>query len=270
VREGLVSEMDKDCRDKIAKLARYPSTWTTAQQPADEQRRTGLDDYIGRMSAGQNAIYYATGSSLEAARGSPHLEGFAKKGYEVLFLTEPVDEWVSQHFREYQGKALSSVAKGVDGLVSDDEKKKLEEKAKEFSGFLGDCQKALGDEIAAVTLSSRLTDSPCCLVSGEHGVSAQMEELMRRMGQDVPKQKRTFELNPSHPLVLRLQAMHVANAADENIGKYLQILRDQALLAEGARIADAGAFAKRVQELLLSAVDVPTKSKSKEKEKRAT
>jgi molecular chaperone HtpG len=195
LREGLVTDYDKETREKLAKLVRARSSWTVAQEPADDDRRTSLDEYIGRMTAEQKAIYAVTAPNLASARSSPHLEGYVKKGYEVLFLTDPVDEWVVQHLHEYQGKTITSVAKGEADLASEEDKKALEEKAKEFTGFLELCKQALGDDVSDVKLSKRMTDSPCCLVAGDNGVSAQMEELMRKMGQEVPKQGRTLEWN---------------------------------------------------------------------------
>jgi molecular chaperone HtpG len=253
IREGLVS--DHENRDRLLRLSRHRSTWTVAPAGADEPARpekTSLEDYVRRMPAGQQAIYYVTAPTLEAARSSPHLEGFARKGYEVLYCTDAVDEWVSSHVHEFDKRKLVSVAKGADDLASAEEKQAIEAKAKGFGDFLGFCKQSLGEEVDEVRLSHRLTDSPCCLVGEEHGISTQMEELMRRMGQEVPKQKRALELNPDHPLIQRLQALH-AQGDQSRLGGYLAVLRDQALLAEGSKIMDPAAFARRVQELLASA-----------------
>lgn len=250
IREGLVNDWEH--KDRIARLVRWPSTWTVAPAREGEEVRpakTALEDYVKRMPAGQEAIWYVNAASVEAASSSPHLEGFARKGWEVLFLTAPVDEWVVQHFHEFDGKKLHSVAKGADALSDAEAKKKLEEQSKTYQGFLGFCKQALGDEVAEVRLSSRLTGSPCCLVGEEHSPSPQMEELMRRMGQAVPVSKRTLELNPEHPLVQRLQALQ-ANAPVEHLQTHIRTLRDQAVLAEGGKLADPAGFAKRVQELL--------------------
>jgi molecular chaperone HtpG len=254
LREGLIG--DRENQERIARLARWRSTWTTGTPAEGEQRgeRTGLEDYIRRMPAGQEAIWYVIAGSLEAAKSSPHLEGFRKKGWEVLFLTEPVDEWVTTHFSEFDKRKLVNVAKGGAELASADEKKELEEKTKAYGGFLGFCKEALGDGVKEVRLSSRLTDSPCCLVADDGAVSGQMEELMRRMGQAVPAQSRILELNPGHPLVERLQALHGGGADAAKLGGWVAVLRDQALLAEGAKLADAAGFAKRVQELLAAAL----------------
>jgi len=252
LREGLVSEHDPETREKVARLTRFRSTWSLAQEPADEARRTGFDAYVARMQPEQKTIYFAVAQNLETAKASPHLEGYRRKGIEVLFFTEPVDEWIVQHYTRFAEKPLVSVAKGADDLASEDEKKELADKTKSFEGFIGACKEALGDGVSDVRLSSRLTDSPCCLVGDANAISPQMEELMRRSGQDVPKQRRTLELNPGHPLVQRLQGLHGAGDGAK-LKELVSVLRDQALIAEGGRLEDAAGFARRVQGLLLAA-----------------
>jgi molecular chaperone HtpG len=249
LREGVVS--DRENQERIARLIRWRSTHTLAQGP---EAKTGLEDYVRRMPEGQKAIYVLGAPSLEAARSSPHLEGFAKKGYEVLFLVDQVDEWVVSHFHEFDKRPLHNVAKGAADLASDEDRKALEEKQKQLGGFLGFAKESLGDEVAEVRLTDRLTDSPCCLVGEEHSISPQMEELMRRLGQDVPRQKRILELNPAHPLVERLQAAHASGGDAERLKRQVRLLRDQAVLAEGGRPADPAAFAKAVQELMLATI----------------
>ncbi len=243
MREGLVN--DQENKDKLQRLVRYASTKT------DGDTKTGLEDYVRRMAEGQQAIYFVTGANVAAAKSSPHLEGFTKRGFEVLFLVDPVDEWVSQHLTEFDGRKLVSVAKGAEDLGSAEEKKQLDEQAKELGGFIAFVKESLGTEVKEVRLTNRLTDSPCCLVGEEHGMTPQMEELMRKMGQDVPSSARILELNPGHPLVAKLQALQGSDAP--KAAAHVKVLRDQAILAEGGRIADPAAFAKRVQELLLSA-----------------
>ena len=243
MREGMVN--DQENKDKLQRLVRYASTKT------EGEAKTGLEDYVKRMAEGQQAIYFVTGANLAAAKSSPHLEGFTKRGFEVLYLVDPVDEWVSQQLTEFDGKKLVSVAKGAEDLGSEEEKKQLEEQTKELGGFITFVKESLGTEVKEVRLTNRLTDSPCCLVGEEHGMTPQMEELMRKMGQDVPTSARILELNPSHPLVAKLQALQASDAPKATT--HVKVLRDQAILAEGGRIADPAAFAKRVQELLLSA-----------------
>jgi molecular chaperone HtpG len=257
LREGLV--IDQENKDRLARLARYRSTWTLAKPAEGETRNevTGLEDYVRRMSAGQEKIYFSHADSLDAAKSSPHLEAFARKGWEVLFFAEPVDEWVVSHLTEFDKRPLVNVANGGADLASEDDKKALAEKTKTYEGFLGFCKTALGDGIGEVRLTTRLTDSPCCLVEEDSGMPAQMEEMMRRMGQAVPPRKRALELNASHPLVERLQAIHSADAGNARLGSHIAVLRDQALLAEGAKLDDAAGFAKRVQELLAGALAAP-------------
>jgi molecular chaperone HtpG len=243
LREGLVNDFEN--KDKIQRLARYASTKT------EGETKVGLESYVARMAEGQPAIYYVTAANVAAAKSSPHLEGFAKRGYEVLFMVDPVDEWVAGHVTEFDGKKLVSVAKGSEDLGTDAEKKDLEEKTKELGGFITFVKDALGDEVGEVRLSHRLTDSPCCLVGEEHSTSPQMEELMRKMGQPIPASKRILELNPGHPLVNKLQTLQGTDADKAKV--HVRVLRDQAILAESGRIADPAGFAKRVQELLLNA-----------------
>ncbi len=253
LREALVNDFDN--KDKVARLTRFRSTWTTATVEGDEKRpaKTGLEDYVRRMPEGQKAIYVVNAGSLEAAQGSPHLEGYRSKGYEVLFLTDPVDEWVAQHFTEFDKKPITSIAKGLADLATDDEKKSLDEQTKSYEGFLGFAKANLGEGIKDVRLSARLTDSPCCLVGDTHDLSPQMADLMKRMGQDVPKPQRILELNPGHPLVQKLQARHTAGTTD-GLADHLATLRDQAVLVEGGRPTDPAAFAKRIQALMTLAV----------------
>jgi molecular chaperone HtpG len=250
LREGLATDFEN--RDKISRLVRWRST-KSGQEGVGEV--TGLEEYVRRMPAGQNAIYYLTAPSLEAARSSPQLEGFAKKGYEVLLLVDQVDEWVVGQLSEFDKRPLRSVAKGAADLGSADDKKALDEQQKALGGFMTFVKESLGEGISEVRLSDRLTDSPCCLVSDEHAMSPQMEELMRRAGREVPKQKRTLELNPGHPLVAGLRAAQEAGGADpERLRRQVRLLRDQALLAEGGRVEDPASFAKGIQELMLAAL----------------
>ncbi len=254
LREGVVT--DHDNKERIAKIVRLRSTWTTETLAEGESRpeKTGLADYVSRMPSGQEKIYFVFSPTLEAAKSSPHLEGFKKKGWEVLFFTDAVDEWVISHLTEFDKKSLENIAIGAADIASDEEKKALEEQAKTYEGFLGYCKTTLQDNVSEVRLTSRLTDSPCCLVDGEGGMNAQMEEMMRRMGQPVPARQRILELNASHPLIERLQNMHQDDADNAALSGYVSLLRDQAILAEGGKLNDAARFAKQVQSLLAKAV----------------
>jgi len=253
LREGLVSEHDSDLKAKIGKLIRFRSTWTMAQEPADDSRRTSFADYVSRMADGQKGIYYVTAPNLAAATSAPQLEGFNAKNVEVLLLAEPVDEWIVGQYTKHGEHDLISVAKGESDLADAETKQRLEEQNKAAEGFLGAAKEALAEDIDVVRFTARLKDSPCCLVGAEHMPAPWMEEMLRRSGQSVPKSKRSLELNPDHPLIQRLQALHgLGKTAD--VKQWLGVLRDQAVIAEGGRLADASAFAKSVQELLLKAV----------------
>ncbi len=257
LREALVTEWDKELKDKVARLVRWSSTWTIAPAAEGEGARpirTGLEDYVRRMPSGQTAIYFVVAPTLEAAKAHPAVEGFTKRGFEVLFLADPVDEWVAKELHEFDGRKLADIARADSDPSSAEEKKKLEEDSKTYGDFLKFCQTSLGEGIGEVRLSSRLAGAPCVLVGDGTAASSQMEEMMRRMGREVPKPKRTLELNPGHPLVQRLRERHAAKPDEAQLAGWVATLRDQALLAEGGRIADPAAFASRVQSLLLEAV----------------
>ena len=238
LKEGTIEDVGNQAR--ILKLLRFHST----QDDGDVLKVT-LDDYIGRMQDGQEKIYYLTIDSLAAARRSPHLEVFRQRGIEVLLMTDPVDEWVMDWVREYEGKSFQSVAKGELDLPGADAEEKPEEETDE-DPLCAQIQEALGDEVEAVRRSSRLTDSPSCLVRGEHDFSPAMWELMRRQGQPLPKPKLVLEINPDHALLQRMQA-------DEGrFSEWARWLLDQAVLADGGALEDPGSFVSRMNELLAS------------------
>ncbi len=245
LREGIVN--DTENKERLSKLARFASSFSVAD---GKTGKTGLEDYVKRMPAEQKSIYLVVAPSIDAAKASPHVEGFLKKGWEVLYLTDPVDEWVVGHLSEFDKKPIVNVAKGQSDLTSDEDKKAIEEKAKSYSGFMGFCKEALDGDVSDVRLAGSLTDSPCRLVAESEGVSPQLEEMMRRMGHEVPAQKRVLELNAEHPVIKRLQALHDGGGDQPRLRDYIAVLRDQALLAEGAKLADPASFAKRVQDLL--------------------
>ncbi|NRA39509.1 MAG: molecular chaperone HtpG [Planctomycetes bacterium] len=249
IREGIVQ--DADNKEKIAGFARYLSSWTQAQEDVD--KKTGFNDYIDRMPEGQENIYILPATSLSAAQGSPHLEGYLKKGYEVLFLVEPVDEWVSQHLNTYKEKTVVNIVNGADDLSDEGDKEELEKISEDYKAFMEFCGEKLGDDIKEVRLSRRLTDSPCCIVNDDGGVSSQMEELMKRHGQAMPAQQRILELNPDHELVQKLNELHSNDGDQAQLDNYVHLLRDQALLSDGSPVADSIAFAKRIQGLMASA-----------------
>ena len=232
-------------REQIGKLLRFATTHTDSSE-----QTVALADYIGRMKEGQEAIYYITADTFAAAKNSPHLEIFRKKGIEVLLLSDRVDEWLVSSLTEFDGKPLKSVTKGaLDlGKLEDEEEKKAQEKvADDFKDLVAKVQETLGDKVKEVRITHRLTSSPACLVAGEHDMSANLERILKQAGQKVGGSKPILELNPEHPLVLRLKA----EGAGARFGDWVSILFDQALLAEGGQLDDPAAFVQRLNQLLL-------------------
>jgi molecular chaperone HtpG len=230
-------------RERIAKLLRFSSTHADTEEQA-----VSLADYVSRMKAGQDRIWYVTADSFAAARSSPHLEVFRRKGIEVLLLGERVDEWLVAHLTEFEGKKLASVARGgldLGDLSDAEEKKSSEEKRKEFRELVEKIKQALGERVKEVRVTQRLTDSPACLVAEENAMSANLARILRAAGQKVPEAKPILEINPEHPLVLRLRGEE-ARFAD-----WSALLYEQALLAEGAALEDPAGFVKRMNSLLL-------------------
>ncbi|HRD65283.1 MAG TPA: molecular chaperone HtpG [Candidatus Competibacter sp.] len=233
-------------REQIAKLLRFASTHTDSAE-----QTVSLTDYIGRMKEGQDKIYYMTGESFAAAKNSPHLEIFRKKGLEVLLLTDRVDEWLMSHLNEFEGKHFQSVAKGaldLDKIASEEEKQEQKQAEDQFKDLLTRVKEVLGDQVKEVRISSRLTDSPACLVVDEHALSAHLERLLRDAGQSVPTSKPYLELNPHHPLVARLQG----EADAGRFGDLTHLLFEQAMLAEGGQLEDPASFVRRLNALLLA------------------
>jgi molecular chaperone HtpG len=245
LKEGLISF--EEGHEKILELVMAPST--ASDEPIS------LGDYVTRMKDGQEAIYYITATSREVAQRSPHLEGIRARGWEILFFIDPVDELWLRLPRELEGKKLVSVAKGDLYVGTEDEKKRAEEARKESEESLKDVllvlRAKLQDEVKDVRLSSRLTESPACLVGDPGDLSPQMQELLRRAGQDVPKVKRVLELNPTHPIVTKLRQLHALDANDARLALYAELLHGQALLAEGGAPADPAGFSRRLTELML-------------------
>ena len=233
-------------RERIAKLLRFASTHAdTAEQGVS------LADYVSRMKPGQDKIYYVTADSFPAARSSPHLEIFRKKGVEVLLLSDRVDEWVAAHVTEFEGKELQSVARGalaLGGLEDEQEKREQEKDAGELKDLVERMKKALGERVKDVRVTSRLTESPACLVADERDLSAHLQRMLKAAGQNAPAGKPILELNPVHPLVKRLNE----EAVEDRFGDLAQVLFDQALLAEGGSLEDPAGFVKRLNQLMLS------------------
>ncbi|NJD25308.1 MAG: molecular chaperone HtpG [Betaproteobacteria bacterium] len=231
-------------KDRIAGLLRFASTHGDG-----EQQTVSLADYIGRMKEGQEKIYYVTAETFNAARNSPHLEIFKKKGIEVLLLTDRVDEWVVGHLTEFEGKPLQSVAKGgldLGKLEDEEEKKEAEKAADEYKELLEKVKAALGDKVKDVRVTHRLTDSPSCLVSDEYDPSGNLARILKAAGQKAPDVKPILEINPSHPAVQRLKGEE-ARFAD-----WAALLFEQATLAEGGQLDDPAGFVKRINDLMLA------------------
>ncbi|MEY3669808.1 MAG: molecular chaperone HtpG [Pseudomonadota bacterium] len=257
-------------KDRLAALARFVSTQSTDDVPT-----VSLKDYLARMKDGQEKIYVLTADSLNAARSSPHLEIFKKKGIEVLLLTDRIDEWVLNFLTEFEGKSIQSVAKGALDLskVQDaqtPEAVKAEEKAIEDAQAaakpaIEKAAKILGDKVKEVRLTQRLTDSACCLVSDEHDMSGHLERLLKASGQKAPERKAILELNPQHPLVKALVAesdsgggqilgtdgQSVSDGISDTLRDLVWLLHDQALLAEGGQPEDPASFVRRLNGFLL-------------------
>lgn len=233
-------------RERIAGLLRFASTHTGSAAPT-----VSLDDYISRMKEGQTKIYYIVADSHEAAANSPHLELLRKKGIEVLLMSERIDEWLINHLTEYKEKQLHSVTRGdlELGELEDASEKEAQEKLEQESVALVERIKAaLGSTVADVKVTSRLTDTPACVVAGEGEMSTQMIKLMQAAGQPVPEVKPTFEINPAHPLVSRLNDLQDEAA----FADWSNLLLQQAQLSEKGSLADPSAFIKLMNQMLLA------------------
>ncbi len=231
-------------KDKIARLLRFA---TTQADTADQT--VGLAEYVTRMKEGQDKIYFVTAETFNAAKNSPHLEIFRKKGIEVILLCDRVDEWVVSHLTEFDGKQLVSVAKGgldLGSLEDEAEKKEQESAAGEFKELTDKIGKSLGERVKEVRVTHRLTDSPACLVSDEHDMSGNLARILKAAGQQAPDMKPILEINPRHPVVLRLKY------EDRKFDDWAAVLFDQALLAEGGQLDDPATFVKRVNDLMLA------------------
>jgi molecular chaperone HtpG len=249
LKEGLLGFGEN--QDRILELVMATSTATPGEL-------TSLAGYVGRMKEGQEAIYYMTAATQSAAERSPHLEAFKAKGLEVLFFTEPVDELWLRISREFSGKKLVSVAAAASTAdASDEEAQRTEEDRKEREESMRDLldllRAKLQDHVKDVRLSSRLTESPACLVGDPGDLSPHLRELFRRTGEEPPVTRRTLELNPSHPIMARLRELHVRDKDDPKLALYADLLFGQALLAEGAPLPDPAAFSRRVAELMATA-----------------
>ena len=249
LKEGVSEEPAN--KDRVAKLLRFASTHDDL-----DQQTVSLSDYVGRMKDGQDAIYYITADGFSAARNSPHLEIFRKIGVEVLLLFDRVDEWVVSALTEFDGKPLQSVAKGnlnLGKLAPEAEPHAQEPQEGEHKDLLERLQSALKERASGVRVTHRLTDSPACLVSEEHGLSMNLERLLKASGQRVPAVRPVLEINPRHPIVDRLK--HESDSG--RFSDWSHILFDQATLAEGGQLDDPATFVKRLNELMLTLAGGP-------------
>jgi len=231
-------------KERVAKLLRFAST-----ENDSAEQNVSLDDYVARMKDGQQQIYYITSDSYVAAKNSPHLEVFRRKGLEVLLMSDRIDEWLVQHLTEYEGKKLQNIAKGDLDLsqFEDEEEKKIKEQAEgDMKGVIEMIKEKLGSRVKDVRVTHRLTDSPSCLVLDQFDMGLQMQQIMRAAGQQVPESQPILEINPQHPLVVQLKDM----SDQQQFENWSHILFDQAMLAEGGQLEDPAAYVKRVNEML--------------------
>ena len=237
IKEGVVEDFAN--KEKISNLLRFSST---ASDSSDQT--VSLKDYVGRMNKDQKNIYYVTADNYDAAKGSPHLEIFKQKDIEVLLLSDRVDEWLVANFGEFEEFSLKSIAKGdLDDLDSKEDKKKKEKTVKDYEKVISKAQEILDNQVKEVKVSSRLSESPSCLVADENELGGNMERIMKSLGQDVPETKPILEINPTHPLVMKLKTK-----VDDDIVK---VLFDQAVLSEGGQIKEPAEFVKRMNNLML-------------------
>jgi len=242
IKEGPAEDLAN--REKIGKLLRFATTHS-----GDEEQNVSLEDYIGRMQEGQDKIYFIAADSHSAAKNSPHLEIFRKKGIEVLLLSDRVDEWLTSHLMEFEGKKLQSVAKGELDLGADEEsEKELEEKARSAEKLLKRMKKALQDKVEDVRVTNRLTDSPACIVLNEQDMAMHMQRLLKEAGHDLPSSKPILEINPDHPIVKKLDA----EKSKTRFADWSDILFDQALLAEGGQLDDPAGFVAKLNKMLVT------------------
>ncbi len=243
IKEGPAEDIAN--KELIAKLLRFATT----HDDTEKQTHT-LVDYVSRMAEGQDKIYYVAAESFNTAKSSPHIEVFRKKGIEVLLLSDRIDDWLMSHLRDFDGKQFQDVSKGaldLGEIEDEDEKKQHEEIAEQYKNLVERVKKALDDQVDEVRITHRLTESPACLVAGEHDMGAQMRRIMESAGQAVPESKASLELNPSHPLVAKLDG----EQNEERFSDLASVIFDQANLAEGGQLTDPATYVKRLNKLLL-------------------
>lgn len=243
LKEGPAEDISN--KEAIAKLLRFSSTYTD-----ESTENVSLEQYIERMKEGQDKIYYVVADSFEAAKSSPHLEIFRKKGIEVLLMADRVDEWMMSHLTEFNEKQFASITRGdldLGDLDDEETKKAQEESEKEVEGLVERIKTVLGDKVKEVRFTHRLTDSPACVVVDDNDMSSQMQKLMESVGQAVPEAKPIFELNPDHQLVKHLNV----EQDEDKFAQWSDVLLDQALLAERGSLKDPAAFVAKLNKLML-------------------
>ena len=236
---------DSANKEKIAKLFRFASTANDS-----DIENVSLDDYISRMKEGQDKLYYITGDSYAAVKNSPHLELFKKKGIEVILMHDRVDEWMMSYLSEYDGKSFVNIAKGeldLGDLEDKEDKEKAEKAAKDYESLLKHMTESLGDKVKEVRVSTRLTDSPSCLVVEQQDMAVSMQKILKQAGHEVPNVEPILEINVEHPLVKRLSD----EQDDDKFKDWSHLLFDQAMLSEGGQLEDPVAFVTRINQLLL-------------------
>jgi molecular chaperone HtpG len=247
LKEGVIDAPDH--KEDLSNLFRFASTHEDT-----EEQKISLKDYVERMQEGQKAIYYVTADTYSKAKNSPHLEIFKKKGIEVLLFSDPIDEWVTSHLTEFDGKSLQSVNKGaldLGDIQDEDEKKEDEKKSKDYDKLAKRISKILDEQVKEVRATSRLTTSPACLVTDEQDMGRHMEQILQASGQSIPGSKPILEINPDHPIVKKID-----NEADEDLfADWSQILFDQALLSEGGQLDDPASFVNKLNSLIVTLAD---------------
>jgi molecular chaperone HtpG len=249
LKEGLVVD-GGEWKDRLSALTRWSSTAVNAGE------LVSLADYTSRMKEGQDAIYYVTGESREALLGSPYLEALRARGYEVLLMTDPVDTWSADAIGEFDGKKLVNAMRADVTLPSEDasDAKKNDDTSKGFEALVSVAKRILEGKIGDVRTSTRLVDSPACLVLSQGAMPAHLEKVIRQSGKDVTRGKRDLELNPNHPVIRRLSGIAVENPSDPRLNDLVVVLYEQSLVAEGSPLEDPNGFAKRLTSLLTQAV----------------
>ena len=249
LKEGVHFDFTK--RETIADLLLFPSSKT------EENKLTTLKEYVENMKEGQEEIYYIVGTTLYEALRSPYLEAFRKKDYEVLILLDDIDDFIFSGF-EYKGKKMKSITKG-DMALNKEEKEEKEKAQKKYEKFIDLVKDILKDDVKDVRLSGRLTDTVCCLVTDEGDLDPQMEKLLKSMGQELPPMKRVLEINPTHPLFASMNTLFEKDKKSATLEEYVRLLYDQALVLEGSKPKDPGAFSKLIAKLMVDNAEADTK-----------